>query len=49
MGRQAVEEPAIMADHHSAAGEIFQCLFEGAQGINVQIIGWFVEQDDIGA
>ncbi len=48
MGRDAVEEPAIMADDHGAARVILQRLFQRAQGIDVEIVGGFVEQQDVG-
>ena len=43
----AVEEPAIMRDHHGAAGEIEQGFFQCAQGVDIEIVGWLVEQDDV--
>src|SRR5882724_9683605 len=49
MSGDAVEEPAVMADDHGAAGKILQRLFERAQGIDVEIVGGLVEQQDIGA
>src|SRR5262249_25511248 len=41
--RDAVEEPAIMADDDRAAGEILQRLFERTQRVDVEIVGRFVE------
>src|SRR5258708_4122737 len=37
VGRDAVEEPAIVADDDGAAGEILQRLFERAQRIDVEV------------
>ncbi|OPY17053.1 MAG: hypothetical protein A4E69_00062 [Syntrophus sp. PtaB.Bin138] len=37
-----------MADDNGAAGEIFQGFLQGAHGIDVQVIGGLVEQEDIG-
>src|SRR3990172_12488846 len=43
----AVEEPTVMADDNGATRKILQSLFEGAQGVYVQIIGRLVKQQDI--
>jgi hypothetical protein len=40
MRGEAVEEEAVMADDHRAAGEAFQCLFKGTQRFDVEIVGW---------
>jgi hypothetical protein len=45
----AIEEPAIMADDHRAAGEHQQRLFQRAQGLDVQIIGRLVQEQQIAA
>ena len=47
VGRNTIEDPAVMADDHGAAGEILQRLFQRAQRIDVEIVGRFVEQDDV--
>src|SRR3989338_625038 len=44
MRGDAVEEPAVVGDHHNAAGEFEQGVFEGAQGFHVEVVGGFVEQ-----
>src|SRR3954463_6383577 len=49
MGGEAVEEEAVVADDHGAAGEILQRLLERAQGLDVEIVGRFVEQEDVAA
>ena len=49
VGGDAVEEPAVMADDHGAAGKILQRLFQRAQRIDVEIVGGFVEQQHVGA
>ena len=49
VGGDAVEEPAVVADDHGAAGEILQRLFQRAQRIDVEIVGRFVEQQHVGA
>ena len=38
-----------MADDHGAAGELFQSLFEVLQGFDIQVVGRFVEQDQVAA
>ena len=48
VGGDAVEEPAVMADDHGAAGEILQRLLQGAHGVHVQVVGRFVEEQDVG-
>ena len=47
MRGQTVEEPAIMADDHRAAGEIHQRLFQRPQRIDIKVIGRFIKQQDI--
>src|SRR3569833_701193 len=49
MGRDAVEEPAIMADDDGAAGKILQRLFQRAQGVDVEIVGRLVQQQHVRA
>jgi len=45
----AVEEPAVVADDHGAAGEVLERGFEGLEGFDVEFVGRFVEQDDVAA
>ena len=47
MGRDAIEEPAIMGDNHGAAGKILERVLERAQGVDIQVVGRLVEQDHI--
>ena len=49
MGGDAIEEPAVMADDHGAAGEILQRLFQRAQRVDIEIVGGLVEQQNVGA
>ena len=37
VGGDSIEEPAIVADHHGAAGELQQHFFVRAQRIDVEI------------
>ncbi len=48
VGRHAVEEPAVVADDHHAAAEIGNAFFERAQGAHIEIVGGFVEQEQVG-
>ena len=48
VGGDAVEEPAVVGNHHGAAGEAFEAFFEGADGVYVEIVGGFVEEDEVG-
>ena len=45
--RDAVEEPAIVADDDGAAGERQQRLFERAQRVDVEVVGRLVEQQQV--
>ena len=49
VGGDAIEEPAVMADDHGTTGKIFERRFQRPQRFDVQIIGWFVKQEQIGA
>ena len=49
MRRDAVQKPAIMGDDHGAAGEIVERLFQCAQCVDVEVVGRFVEEEQIGA
>src|SRR5579875_3730425 len=49
MSGKAIQKPTIMADNHRTAGKGGQRLFQGAQGIDIEIIGGFVQQNNIGA
>ena len=42
-----VQEPAVVADHHGAARKVFQSLFQGSQGVHIQIVGRFVQQNNV--
>src|SRR5712671_8081588 len=49
VGRDAVEEPAVVADDDGAAGEILKRFFKRPQGVDVEIVGGLVEEQKIGA
>jgi hypothetical protein len=49
VGGQAVQEEAVVADHHGAAREVLQRRFQRPQGLHVQVVGRFVEHQDVAA
>ena len=44
VGGDPVEEPAVVADDHRTAGEGEERFFEGPQGVDIEVVGRFVEQ-----
>ena len=49
VGGDAVEEPAVVADDHGAAGEAQQRLLQRAQRVDVEVVGRLVEQQQVAA
>src|SRR5205085_7436681 len=49
VGREAVEEEAVVADDHRAAGEILERVLKRTQSLNVEVVGRLVEQQDVAA
>src|SRR5262245_49840466 len=49
VGRDAVQEPAVVGDDDGAAREREQRFFQCAQRLDVEVVGRFVEQDDVAA
>ncbi len=49
VGADAVEEPAVVADDEGGACEFADGFFEGAECVDVEVVGGFVEEDDVGA
>ena len=49
VGGEPVEEHAVVRNDHGAAGEILQRILKRAKRLGVEIVGRFVEQDDIAA
>ncbi|ELP47394.1 30S ribosomal protein S5 [Mycobacterium avium subsp. paratuberculosis S5] len=45
----AVQEPAVVRDDHRAAREIHQRVLQRAQGLDVQVVGRLVQQDQVAA
>ena len=44
-----VKEPAVMADHHRAAGEFLERLFQRPQRVDIKVVCRFVKKQQIGA
>jgi hypothetical protein len=49
VGRDAVEEPAIVADDDDAAGERLQARLERTERVDIEVVGGLVEQQDVAA
>src|SRR3954469_3763506 len=49
VGRDAIEEPAIVGDYHRAGGKIDESFLESPQSIDVEVVGGLVEQQQISA
>src|SRR3546814_20013974 len=49
MRLDAVKEPAVMRDHERVARELKQRVFQRAQGLDVEVVGRFVEQQHVAA
>ncbi len=49
VGGDTVEEPTVVRDHHGAAREFQQGVFQRAQGFDIQVVGRFIEQQHVAA
>ena len=49
MGADAVEEVSVVGDDHRAAREVHDGVFEDAHGVDVQVVGRLVQQNEIPA
>jgi hypothetical protein len=49
VGGDAVQEPAVVADHDGAAREADERLLERAQRVHVEVVGRLVEQQQVPA
>ena len=49
MRGDSIQEPPVVGDNHSTAGEVFQCLFESAQRVHIEIVRRLVEQKYVGS
>ena len=47
MRAQAVKEEAVVGDDDGAAGEVFDGGFKRLQGFDVEVVGGFVEEEDV--
>ena len=47
VGRDPVQKPAVVTADDGATGETLQSFFECAQGVDVEIIGRFVEDNEV--
>ena len=47
MGCDPVQKPTIVTADDGAAGETFQSFFERAQGVDIEIVGRLVEDDEV--
>ena len=45
----AIKKSAIMRDNHRATGKVLQAFLQRSNRIYVEIIGWFVKEDKVGA
>ena len=48
VSRQPVEEPAVVGDHDNAAGKVRNTLFKRTQGVDIKVVGWLIQQQQIG-
>src|SRR5699024_6610296 len=49
VGGDSVEEPQVVRDHHGAAGEVQQCVLQGAEGFDVEVVRRFVQEQQVPA
>src|SRR5580692_2905548 len=47
--RDTVEEPAVVARDHGAAGEFEERVLQARQGLDVEVVGGLVEQQEVAA
>jgi len=43
MGRNPIKKPAIMGNDERASGEIDECVFQRSQGVDIEIVRWFIK------
>ena len=48
VGGQAIEEPPVVGDDHHRSGEARDPFFQGTERVDVEIVGRFVEQEEVG-
>ncbi len=47
VSRNPIQEPSIVTDDDGTSGEILQRLFECPHGVHVEIVGGFVQQQNV--
>lgn len=47
VGADAIEEPAVVTDDYRATGKAFETFFECAEGVDVNVVGRFVEKENV--
>ena len=45
----SVQEPAVVTDHHRAAGKVIQGFLQGTERVDIQVVGGLVQQQNIGS
>ena len=48
MCADTVEEPAVVADDNGAACEVLEAFLQRAEGVDVDVVGGLVEEEDVG-
>ena len=49
VGADSIEEPAVVGDNEGGACEFGEGFFKGAQGVDIEVVGGFIEEQDVGA
>src|SRR5438552_15436044 len=49
MSRNSVQEPAVMADYNRTTGEILKRFFQRPHRVYVEVVCWFVKQQNVRA
>src|SRR5208283_5265155 len=49
MRSDPVKEPAVMADYNRATGKVLDRFFQRAERVHVQIVGRFIQQQNVAA
>ena len=47
MGSDSVKEPAVVSNYHHATDEVEDRFYECSQGIDIEVVGRFVEQKHV--
>jgi len=43
----AVKEPAVVANHYCTTRKLLKSIFQGTQGVDVEVVCWFVQQQNV--